>query len=60
LASSRKIAAPAKEAAAKGAWKAVKRGMSLAIALRRPTRCRLASACRVQTQITPHPQERIA
>lgn len=36
--------APAKEAAAKGAWEAGKRGMSLALASRRPTRCRFASA----------------
>jgi len=55
-----KTTAPAKEAAAKGAWQAGKRGMSLAIAFRRPTRCRFASACRAQENVVPHPQERIA
>ena len=37
-----------------------KRGMSHALASRRPTRCRFASARGAQEQITPHPQERIA
>ena len=55
-----KTPAPAKEAAAKGAWEARQAGHVAWLASRRPTRCRFASACRAGEYIAPHPQERIA